>query len=242
MSHATGERPAAEDGTSLAAVLRSWTPAPDAGLLQLLDGADDWAIHPETASLLDFLIHVRRPRSVLEFGAGRSSLVIARALAGIGGGQLTSIEHQPDFARASWQRITQFPSVDATLVPSRLALRLSRCGVMHTFIDTQSELRDRGPFELIFIDAPPGQLGRDATLFTASPYLAPGAIALLDDAARQAEKTALSRWRRGLRTTTVLHSDHVGRGVSVVEVPSPGAARFSLRTFLGTMHDRLTNQ
>src|SRR3954466_277340 len=60
---------------------------------------DGWAIGPALSRFLNALIRHARPQSVLEFGPGRSSLVIARALVSNGGGRVTSIEHAAEFAR-----------------------------------------------------------------------------------------------------------------------------------------------
>jgi predicted O-methyltransferase YrrM len=208
-------------------------------LEELLAPADEWVVSVETAHLLSGLVERLRPQSVLEFGAGRSSLVLATALSACGGGRLTSIEHQPAYARAAWERTTRVRAVDARLIEARLSLRLSKHGLLHEYVGITQALRARAPFDFMFIDAPPGHLGRDTALFTAAPYAASGCVVLLDDAARQWEKTAAHRWMRALPIETVFESDTVGRGVIVLTVLTPKAAAFSLRTFVGTIHDRI---
>jgi hypothetical protein len=56
-----------------------------------IPGRDPWSLAPESARLLAGLILELPIRSVLELGAGRSSQVIAAALAERGGGRLTSV-------------------------------------------------------------------------------------------------------------------------------------------------------
>ena len=65
------------------------TPAPLA-VTRAMEGAGEWAISHDLAKVLWTLVRVLQPTSILEFGAGRSSLVIADALKG---GRLTSVDH-----------------------------------------------------------------------------------------------------------------------------------------------------
>jgi predicted O-methyltransferase YrrM len=116
---------------------------------------------------------------------------------------------------------------------------LSRNGLLHDYTGVAVALRARGPFDFVFIDAPPGHLGRDATLLAAAPFLAPNATIVLDDAARPQEQTAVRRWERGLAIERVYESATVGRGVVVLNLLQPSLPRFSWRTFAGTIHDRI---
>ncbi|HET9369776.1 MAG TPA: class I SAM-dependent methyltransferase [Vicinamibacterales bacterium] len=212
---------------------------PDDVVAEIVAAGDDWAIGLEAAHLLHELIGLLRPRSVLEFGAGRSSLVIAHALERIGGGCLTSIEHQPQYVTKSWQQMSRYRGVDALLVESTLRLTPSRHGLLYEYTNIVPSLRSRGPFSFVFIDAPPSRYGRDSTLLAAAPYLDTGAIVQLDDAARPQEKTAVRRWERALDVQHVFDADPLGRGVAVLRVASPRAASFAWRTFVGSIQDRV---
>lgn len=214
---------------------------PRKDVLELLEGADVWAISSEIAHLLTTLLELVHPSSVLEFGAGYSSLVLASSLDRSGGGRLTSVEHQPAFAEPRWNTLSRFRHVDAHLVHATLSLRFSRHGLLHEYSGIAPSLEKRGPFDFVFVDAPPGHLGRDATILAAAPFLSPGALIVLDDWARPAEQTTVRRWARALHLERVFESPTLGRGVSVVRVTTPGKPGFSLRTFAGTVHDRLTS-
>ncbi len=227
-------------GSGLHDVLEGLLAAPPGPELQsLLAGADEWALGLDAARLLDGVVRQLRPASILEFGAGRSSLVIAAALQSCGGGHLTSIEHQPQYARDSWRRMVGYPAVDALMLKAGLAVRLSRLGVFHQYTGIAAALAERAPDELVLIDAPPGHLGRDATLLAAAPYLAPGALAILDDATRPGERTAVRRWTRALDIDVLLERPDFGRGILVLRVASPRAPSFAWRTFAGSVQDRL---
>jgi predicted O-methyltransferase YrrM len=213
---------------------------PSDEVARLLHGADDWAISAAAASMLEGLVMHRRPKSVLEFGAGRSSLVLALALQQIGGGRLTSIEHQPWHAEAAWRGIERYRDVDAQLVVAPVKMRITKHGPLYVYDGIRRALEARGPFELVVIDGPPGKFGRDWPLFAAAPFLSSsGALIMLDDVERPAEQSALRRWERALHVERLYESEGSGRRFAVVEVTAPGRPAFVWRTFLGTCHDRI---
>lgn len=197
-----------------------------------------WAASPALSLALERMVALARPRSILELGAGASSLVLARALVRLGGGRLTSLEHLPRFALEAWREVERVPGVDARLVASRLRLRASAAGVHYTYADAEPELARRGPFDLVFVDGPPIYYGRDGAMHLAHPHLSPGALVVLDDAARPGEQRTLRRWRRVYPDLTLLVMDSTfGRhGCAVLVCPrKPRPPVFSLAAFLDSV-------
>jgi len=204
------------------------------------DGGSTWSIAPEVARLLARIVVTLRRRSVLEFGAGRSSLVLARAMALGGGGRITSVDDAPQYCAEAWERVKETPGVDATLVVSRVGLMLDRSGLQYGYVDARREIAGRGPFDLVLIDGPFGGYGRDMSLHLSFEHLAPGALIVLDDAARRRELTALRRWRRIYPGLAVVHHDPAfGRGIAILRLGGDRTRRLSLRAILGSLHDRL---
>lgn len=224
---------------ALQAKIGAWVEQPvRQDVLDRVGSHEEWVVSARMADLLTRLVEDLRPQRILEFGAGRSSLALAAALQTAGGGRLTSVEHEPAYSAEAWKGIVQFDKVDARMLTSPLGLRLSRRGLLHEYVQIDRELKDRGPYDFVFIDAPPGYMGRDTALLVAMPWLIAGAIVVLDDAARQAEKTAVSRWERVIPLVRVYESDSVARGTSVLMVTKPGTPRFHWRNFVGSLHDR----
>ena len=199
-----------------------------------------WSVSDDMARLLARLIASFQPKSVLEFGAGWSSVVLAHALAAIGGGRLTSVEHQPDYLGECWQRVEAVRQVDARLVVCPLRSGLSRHGLLWRYAGLTRHIRARAPFDFVVIDAPPGAFGRSAALFDSYSLLSAGALIILDDAARPRERTAVSRWLRSLPgLELVMFDDRVERGLAVLRHDGDKRRRFAPRPFLGTFRDRL---
>ena len=192
------------------------------------------------ATWLASAIHGLDCRSILEFGAGWSSLVIAEALAAEGGGRLTSVEHDPRYLPAdAWTRIDRLTNVDTRLVIAPLQRTLSRHGLLWSYRGVRKRIRERSPFDLVFIDGPPNRYGRTSPLFDAYPLLGPDAVVVLDDAARRDERTAIARWLAAYPDLElVLLDTERGRGIAVLlrHGGAPG------RPAIGTVQDTVREQ
>lgn len=146
------------------------------------------------AGLLNLVVdHIleAKPKLAVEFGAGASSLVIAKALQKAGGGRLISFEQHPDFVDSTRAWLGEYGlEADMRAVP----LRRSPGGWPGLWYD-HGELPDGIDFMLV--DGPPWSIhpmtrGAAETLFD---RIAPGGTVMLDDAARPGERLVARRWR-----------------------------------------------
>ena len=209
----------------------------------LPDGSSPWPISVELARLLGRLVLAEDRRSVLEFGAGRSSLVVATALAARDGGRLTSLEQDVTWCAELWDRVVAVGSgVDAELTPVTPRLGWSPIGLHHRY-EVDDLLARRGPFDLVVVDAPQYWYGRGGALPTVRPHLADGALVVLDDAARKGERWALYRWLRTYPGLELLAYDASfgGRGVALLRWNGSvdAAPRVSLLGVVSSVTDRL---
>jgi predicted O-methyltransferase YrrM len=143
------------------------------------------------ALLVDHIL-AAKPRLVVEFGTGASTLVIARAMQKAGGGQLISFDQHPDFVDATRRWLADY-GLEADLRSA--PLRASPDGWPGLWYD-------HGPLpmgiDLMLIDGPPWSIhpltrGAASSLFD---HVAPGGTVMLDDAARPGERLVARRWRK----------------------------------------------
>jgi predicted O-methyltransferase YrrM len=160
--------------------------APDA-----LPYLGSWKADTGFLTLIVDQIEAQRPETVVELGAGASSLVVAQALKNNGKGRLHSCDQHADFVAATreWLRDN---GVDGdlratTLTPSPRGWP----GMWY----------DHGPLpqqiDLLLIDGPPWTIhpfvrGAADSLFDRIPV---GGVVMLDDASRPGERVIAKRWR-----------------------------------------------
>jgi predicted O-methyltransferase YrrM len=168
-------------------------------LLDRLELPDDalpylgsWKADVGLLTLLVDHIEAQRPKLVVEFGTGASTLVLARALKKWGGGRLISFDQHADFIAATGAWLADHGlKADLHAVP----LRPSPGGWPGLWYD-------HGPLpdgiELMLVDGPPWSIhpftrGAAASLFG---HIAPGGTVVLDDAARPGERIVARRWSK----------------------------------------------
>ncbi len=155
-----------------------------------------WAASP------DFLLHVAdhalssRPQLIVECSSGASTVVLARCCQLNGGGRVLSLEHDPEYARKTRQRLDDHglndwaKVVDAPLVPYD-GLDAGRWYSL-AGLDT-----DGRQIDLLVIDGPPGGDAQHAR-YPAVPLLrqhfASNCTVFLDDAGRPEEVEIVARW------------------------------------------------
>jgi predicted O-methyltransferase YrrM len=192
---------------------------------------DIWSISDDLSRLLARAVNELRLVNVLEFGAGLSSLTLATALSTRSGGQLTSVEQNPEWCRPLWREVEKISNVDAELVGSDLGLRLGTAGLYYWFKHADSVLARRGPYDLVVVDAPQGIYSRDGALHMARRHLSPHALIVLD----------LYRWLQTYLGLELTFFDPAfgGRGVALLRTGGRLKSRLAIMAALGSIYHAL---
>ncbi len=160
----------------------------------------DWAIDAQTIDRLAELIRTGRPSSVVEFGSGTSTVVIAALLAELDqdGPGLVAFEQDPAWAERSRQALAR-RGLDRMATVIQLGIGESGDGPPG-YLPTEEAIEQlrRLPPQLVLIDGPTLGSGasRLGTLDLVAPHLRDDATVLLDDALRDAELSVATAWRR----------------------------------------------
>lgn len=199
----------------------------DAQLSRLFQGVqvDGFPLHLETLEWLAKFLEAARPRAVLEFGSGYSTLlqcVVLERIHGPAGFRLLSIEQDIGFLEKTAELMKARPGrtschlVHAPLAPGAVA------GYATWFYNLAGEAQERlrwlGKAEFVFIDGPFAEGPcRYATLPAVRRFLSPGAFFAMDDGLRSKDLLVGSIWEQeGVHVKGVLT---VGRGLVVGRVP-----------------------
>lgn len=219
--HVTRETPPKLEGATLASepIVDELLPTPTrAHALDLVvdEGlwAKPWALGRGAAAELDRYLAEARPSTIVEFGSGSSTLVLARHAARTGA-RLVILEHSPEYARrtANGLKIEQLEHrVELKCVPLVVG------GEHGPRYDLDLTAIDEIDFALV--DGPPeGNGGRGGVVAQLVDRLRPYGQAWLDDAERVSEKRAIEVWRAA-GGTSLTHS-WGGRSVAVLRRNHP---------------------
>lgn len=157
-----------------------------------LPALGSWKADAGFLRMLAAHVRFRRPQTVIEFGCGATTLVLARALQLAGGGALVSHDQHLPFVEATRAWLAGYGlAADICHAPLLPAPAPWKGG----WYATQS-LPER--IDFIVVDGPhwgvhPFARGAAEILFDRLPV---GGTVMLDDGARPGERVILARWRR----------------------------------------------
>lgn len=183
-----------------------------------------WSIRAETAHALAALFTVVRPRRVLEFGSGSSTVLLAALCAHVGGGRrVVSLDERPAYMARTRKLLDRFGLAQyATTLVAPVTDSIFGSWVGRTYRPDRDTLRlalagERADF--VFVDGPANWLGRRGdcrfgTLPLASAFVADEALFVADDALRPRDLAIVLRWR-SLPYIEVRGILPVGRGLAV---------------------------
>lgn len=200
---------------------------------------DGWALRWETMQLLARLMEVMQPRRVIEFGSGRSTVVLA-ALAGRYGGRVLSFDHVADFARHTAASLHELEAEKAAqVVEQPITVRRYGAKLLPVYGIRWEEFAEFSDCDLAFVDGPPWNIGREAVLYEVFPRLAVGGWIVVDDMKRPHEQRWLQSWKRvfgdALEVNVFLE---IGDGVALMRKRTEvqPTYRFGFREVLESWH------
>jgi predicted O-methyltransferase YrrM len=194
----------AKESNKLVVAMRSETQEVEA-LLQLFSGFEPrwampslgrWALDARAALHLRYLVEDRKPRRIVEFGGGSSTVWLGYLCERLGV-ELISIDHEETFLERTRAMLEHHQLSDA--VETRLG-RLEEYtldGRKFSWYASES-FKDVEAVDLLFVDGPPSTTGPMAR-YPAFPLLrtrlSSPALVILDDAERPDETSAIEQWQ-----------------------------------------------
>jgi predicted O-methyltransferase YrrM len=162
---------------------------------------DGWTLTSDALKFIDALVRELRPGHVIEFGAGLSTKVLARACVQMNSPcAITSIDHDPEFGVSDTRSIVE-SSKNLTLASQIAPLVARDYGgkLLPTYFWDPAKFAAKSPADLVVIDGPPVDLGgREGVLYQVLEFCRPGTLILLDDASRGSERRAAIAWQETL--------------------------------------------
>jgi predicted O-methyltransferase YrrM len=188
---------------------------------------DSWALAPDALRLLAALVAELRPRHVVEFGSGASTVVLAYAAAYSGGSVISSVDHDPAYlARTAKLLQGQEGERLVSLQLAPLVARVRADELHPHYLLERAALASERPADLVLIDGPPAALGgRAGMLYQSLDLVQAGTVVLLDDAKREPERGAVARWAARLGDAVLIgRPSGYTRGLAAIVVAAPKTA------------------
>lgn len=184
-----------------------------------------WPLSPDVLLELHEWIMATRPRLIVEFGSGSSTLVIADALSQVGAGRLVSIEHSAHYGRQTQANL------EREGLSEWVDLRIGELEPWQgEHLNTRDDqtiswypvalLGDLQDIDFVLIDGPPAktcEFARYPAVPAVIDKLAPDAAVWLDDAVRGEEKRICQSWAEAFNCTFESVPMEKGLGVFTFE-------------------------
>lgn len=180
------------------------------------------SIDPHHARYLLFILLDKRPKKIIEFGSGSSTIIVARALKMMGKKPdlHISIDHDARFLKHT-KEIAHMNGVVEDIEFAHCPLD-SGSGDRLPWYTGIPEIVGETKFDLVIVDGPPAyedglEMARAPAMEYMRRNLAPGSTVVLDDFNRPGERAVAERWRRTYPDLE-LFSIKAGKGVGVFTV------------------------
>jgi predicted O-methyltransferase YrrM len=165
--------------------------------LHWLSGAGGWSADLELLHHLRGVLDRYQAPSVLEFGSGAGSRILARLCANRGG-RLVSVEHDPVWLERSRQALVDAELAGHATVRLAPLVDADFLGLSTRFYD-MAWLDPSDRFDVVLVDGPPsryGRLVRVSGLPAVAANLSPDFRLFLDDYEREDEQKVAEIWRK----------------------------------------------
>ncbi len=187
-----------------------------------------WALHVDSCKFLATLIRKYHLKKVLEFGSGFSSVIIANEIKHSVDHLLVSIDNSRYYSHVARQSLEQ-NNIKANIEFFTFSIRprIYHKKVLLFYTIPQVFWSNFDRFDLVLIDAPHHDFGREACFYEAFCRLKVGGIAIIDDSNRKSmEMVYAKKWQKvfgdaismtllknigsGLRVITKLQNNPMG--------------------------------
>ena len=162
-----------------------------------------WAASPDflrkCIELLDEMLNNRRQLTVVEFGSGASTVVLANFLSNKNAGVVLSFDHDADYAEKTKNMLAERGLSNCAKVVHAPLTEVELANYRGKFYNLSIIAREcnNSKVDVLIVDGPPAPIQADIR-FPALPsmvnLLSCGAVIILDDADRSGEREIIAKW------------------------------------------------
>lgn len=195
-----------------------------------LSGLRGGALSPDAAVILCRELLTKKPKLVVECGAGISTLIVGYLLKDLGGGELITIEHDLEWQERvnSWIELHDLGDyvtvLHAPLIDQKLDI-----GPVYWYDISEFETIMRGKYpaskriDLLFVDGPPVFIDayvRRPALYFMRQWFAPHCSIIVDDTNRPADADIVRQWCKVLEASCECEWYATEKGTALIRIIS----------------------
>ncbi|REG91524.1 class I SAM-dependent methyltransferase [Algoriphagus antarcticus] len=207
--------------------------------LKIIDSAPGvWSIDHQLVRGFLFLIEKYKPKSILELGAGYSTIVFTYAkISGKGIEKVISFEEDPKWFKIPETIKSLIDLEDINIVDSKVKFKFGLFGV-YAFYQATKKFKFKDTIDLVFIDGPQFFYGREGGLDYIFKFLKEGSLIVMDDAGRYIDQCVIFKWLKVYKGLELVYFNekYGDKGLAILKVKSPLKRTFSISAFLLGMY------
>jgi predicted O-methyltransferase YrrM len=178
----------------------------------------EWAASPDLLNLIIEKVVSHRPNTVVEIGAGASTVAIAYALEKNNKGKLYSVDNYKEYLEAVRNVIVKH-DLERFVQPIFAPLNKSEIKGKRWTYYASEPLETIGEIDMLIVDGPPGSLQPHAR-YPAMPFffekLRVGAIVIVDDYGRKEDKETVQLWIEQYAGLKLVEESPTEKGTAVL--------------------------
>lgn len=157
---------------------------------------------------LKIIIQKIKPKNILEFGSGLSSLLISETINSMNDCRFFSVDNVQQFIKSAHSNIKNPVNVTFIHAPIKLSV-IEYCPFVTYSKKCLANLQNVDSLDLVLIDGPYGRIfNRDAPLFLISNKIKKNSVIMLDDSNRPKEQEVLKLWK-----------EKYGDTIEIIQIP-----------------------
>lgn len=187
----------------------------------------DWAVSPDFANIVVREVLNRKPKTILEYGSGISTLLMSYCVKNSQHGHIWSLDHDEEYVRLTKDLLKSHNVEDVSTVLFAPLKGITLSGESWLWYDT-APLDTIGPVDLVVVDGPPKRtqkMARYPALFMLAKFLNEDAIIILDDASEKHLRDAVKQWKQDFKE---LQYDYYDTEKGAIIITGVGSARAGL--------------
>jgi len=176
-----------------------------------------WELSNDALKFLAYLVSMMRPKYMLEFGSGYSSLVIAHELEKVDNGRLISIDNSKLWSKKIESQRPQNYEKRLKLCVFPLKVRLYHKKILISYDVPIKFYKKYNKFDLVLVDGPHHDVSREAVLYECFEQVRKDGVFMIDDSNSDHMQETIRKWQKAFGDLIMInYFRDLGKGICII--------------------------